>query len=250
MIELDAIAAGPDLAVPHIHGNVQVREGEHVVICGHSGAGKTTLLRVIAGLAPLSAGRVLIAGKLAADGTGNHLRPSARSIGVVFQDLGLWPHLNVAENVALALRERRWPNLFRTPAAVAEALDEAQLLGFEKRPIATLSGGELQRVAFARALVGQPRILLLDEPFTALDLTIRVGPSALIAKVIAGSGLTVMSVLHDPHEAVKLTPDRVVAMEAGKIAEEIPGTALLKIPARSSILKVWQARLGVPFAAT
>ena len=112
-----------------------------------------------------------------------------------------------------------------------------------------MSGGELQRVAFARALVGQPRILLLDEPFTALDLTIRDELSALLASVIAGARRTVVSVLHDPHDAVKLQPDRVIALEAGKIIEEISGAALLHVRACSPILRVWQARLGIPFPA-
>ena len=244
MIELDAIAAGPDRATTLVQASLKVGNGEHVVICGPSGAGKTTLLRIIAGLAPLTTGRVLIDGKLAADRTGNLLRPFERSIGMVFQDLGMWPHLNVAENVALAFREHRWRNFFSTPEAVAAVLEKAQLRGFAKRRIGTLSGGELQRAALARALVGQPRILLLDEPFTALDLTIRDGLSALIAEVIADSGLTVVSVLHDPHDAVKLKPQRVVAMESGRIAEEIPGSALLTFPACSAVLKAWQARLG------
>ena len=196
--------------------SLAVNDGELVALLGPSGSGKTTLLRIIAGLEFANEGRVLF------DGDDVSTRPvGARGIGFVFQNYALFRHMTVAENVAFGLKVR--PRQTR-PAAdvirtkVAELLDLMQLPGLGGRYPAQLSGGQRQRVAFARALAIEPRLLLLDEPFGALDAKVRKELRRWLREVQGRLGITAILVTHDQDEALEVA-DRVVLMNAGKIEQ-------------------------------
>ena len=178
-----------------------VAPGAIAALLGASGSGKSTLLRVIAGLLVPDAGRVLIDG---ADVTTTP--PHRRGVGLVFQDHVLFPHLDVAANIAYGLRARRTP---RTEAAarVAELLDLVGLAGFDGRAVTTLSGGEAQRVALARALAPRPRLLLLDEPFGALDRELRDRLVGEVRALLRAQRITAVHVTHDRDEAAAIADD-------------------------------------------
>jgi sulfate transport system ATP-binding protein len=200
--------------------SIDVGDGELVALLGPSGSGKTTLLRVIAGLETPSAGRVLFANE---DAT--RLSVQSRRIGFVFQHYALFKHLSVFENIAYGLRVRTHAE--RPPGAeiakrVHELLELVQLAGIEKRYPAQLSGGQRQRVALARALAVEPRVLLLDEPFGALDAKVRKDLRRWLREVHDQTGHTTIFVTHDQEEALELA-DRVAILNCGKL-EQI-GTA-------------------------
>ena len=242
MIELNNITVGPP-GCPRLSGaNLTVQEGESIVLCGPSGAGKTTLGRAIAGLIPIETGSITIAGQLAGTPAGNLILPSQRAIGMLFQDFGLWPHLSVGENVALAA-DHSWWSWRGAAKEVREALAACKLDGFERRRISSLSGGELQRVALARAIVGKPKILLLDEPFTALDMPVRDTLAELIRHLVATLRITAVTVLHDPHDALGMKPDRIVVMEQGKIVDDLAPAQLAKHHSVNGFLASWRKRL-------
>ncbi|RWX75073.1 ATP-binding cassette domain-containing protein [Neorhizobium lilium] len=204
--------------------NVKLRLGSHAfefhceapaaaitALIGPSGAGKSTLLNLVAGFETPDEGRILIAGQ---DVSGRH--PSERPLSLVFQDNNLFAHLDVFTNVGLGIS----PSLRLSTAdrqAITRALARIGLEGFEKRKPGTLSGGERQRVAFARALVRNKPVLLLDEPFAALDPGLRLSMSNLLLDLHRETGNTVLIVSHDPHEVARLADD-VIFVEAGQIA--------------------------------
>jgi len=190
---------------------------EVVVVVGPNGAGKTTLLGAIAGLVPLVAGRVALDGRVLADvARGVHLPPEARSVGVVFQDGLLFPHLSVLDNVAFGLHARLGRREARRQAR--EWFARLDLAGRANAAPAALSGGEAQRVALARALATAPAMLLLDEPFAALDASARpAARRALRAHLASFAGVRLL-VTHDPLEALALA-DRLVVLEAGRIVQ-------------------------------
>ena len=193
-----------------------IAEGELVTLLGPSGCGKSTLLRCIAGLEPVDAGRIHVDGK---DIT--TLAPQRRGIGMVFQSYALFPNLTVAGNIAFG------PTMQRVAAAekrrrVEEIIALVQLQGHENKPMPQLSGGQRQRVALARALVVRPRILLLDEPLSALDARIRKTLQEEIRRVQSQLKLTTIFVTHDQEEALMLS-DRIFVMESGRIVQQ--GTA-------------------------
>lgn len=186
--------------------SLSVAKGEQVAVLGRSGAGKSTLLRVIAGLQPVTSGSVFWDGRDLRD-----VPTHQRRFGFVFQDLALFPHLDVAGNIGYGLKlagrsaaERR--------ARVEELLALVKLEGFGPRRTAELSGGERQRVAVARALAPSPDLLLLDEPFTALDETLRVALAEEVAELLRGQHVTTISVTHDHHEARRLA-SRIVLLD-------------------------------------
>ena len=195
---------------------LEVAEGEVVTVLGPSGSGKSTLLRVIAGLQRPKAGRVLLDGKDLAG-----VPPHRRGIGLVFQDHALFHHRDVRGNVAFGLRMRgdRAPEI---EERVGELLALVGLAGFERRSIATLSGGEQQRVALARALAPQPRVLLLDEPLGSLDRRLRDRLLEELEAIFAELGVTAVYVTHDQAEAFALG-DRVAIVREGRIVQA--GTA-------------------------
>ena len=192
--------------------NLSVRAGEVLALLGPSGCGKTTLLRTIAGFVRQHAGQVLL------DGRGIDDRPpNRRSVGIVFQNYALFPHMSVAENVAYGLRARRAPRE-RIATRVAELLEMVQMGGFRDRRPAQLSGGQQQRVALARALAIEPEVLLLDEPFAALDRSLRLDMQIEIKRLQRQLGLTAILVTHDQDEAMSVA-DRIAVMRRGRIEQ-------------------------------
>lgn len=187
-----------------------VARGEVVALTGPSGSGKSTLLRAIAGLEPLAAGSVSWAG---ADLAG--VPPHRRGFGLMFQDGQLFAQMTVAKNVAYGLAASRVPQVERE-ARVAELLELVGLPDSGARAVTTLSGGERQRVALARSLAPQPRLLLLDEPLSALDRALRERLAGDLARVLRATSTTAILVTHDEAEAAAIA-DRVVSLRAGSL---------------------------------
>ena len=195
---------------------VDLPAGQVLAVLGPSGCGKSTLLRAVAGLEPLAGGRVLFAGADLA-GVPTH----RRGFALMFQDGQLFEHLTVAGNVGYPLRLRRGP--WRRPRSevrerVAELLELVGLAGYADRPPATLSGGERQRVALARALAVEPRLILLDEPLSALDRTLRERLAQDLRTILTGAGTTALLVTHD-HEEAFAVADRMGVMRAGRLVQ-------------------------------
>ncbi|WP_422002131.1 ABC transporter ATP-binding protein [Reyranella sp.] len=192
--------------------SLAIEPGEVVALLGPSGCGKTTLLRVIAGFVRQAGGRVLV------DGAGiDHLPANQRNVGIVFQNYALFPHMTVAENVAYGLRARGQ----RGPAVdgrVARMLEMVQLEAFGARLPRQLSGGQQQRVALARALAVEPSILLLDEPFAALDRNLRLDMQIEVKRLQRQLGLTTILVTHDQDEAMSVA-DRIAVMNSGRVEQ-------------------------------
>lgn len=192
--------------------DLQVDDGEIVSVLGPSGSGKSTLLRVVAGLVPDAGGRVRWD---AIELTG--VPPHRRGFGLMFQDHALFPHRDVLGNVAFGLR-MRGDGRADIDARARRALARVGLSGFEHRSIAELSGGEQQRVALARALAPEPRLLMLDEPFGALDRALRDHLVGEMRALFTDLGQTVVFVTHDHDEAFGLA-DRVVVMHEGRVVQ-------------------------------
>jgi len=193
--------------------NLDVEPGSTVALLGPSGCGKTTLLRVIAGLEPADDG-VVVVGDRVLTGPGVFVPPEERRVGLVFQDWALFPHLNVARNVGFGLpRSER-----RSSPRIDEALHLVGMEEFADRMPDTLSGGQQQRVALARAVAPRPRVLLLDEPFSNLDATMRVRVRNEIHELLHLLGITSIFVTHDQDEAFVLG-DRVAVVNAGAIVQ-------------------------------
>ena len=203
--------------------SLAARAGEIVALLGPSGCGKTTLLRVIAGLQP-HAGEVRWQGRSVAA-----VPAHRRGFGLVFQDQALFPHLDVARNVAFGLRMRAWGAAERT-RRVGELLELVGLSGFSRRPVDALSGGEAQRVALARALAPRPRLLMLDEPLAGLDRPLREQLLADLPRILRSLRQTALFVTHDLEEALAVA-DRVAVMRAGRIAQVAAPRALYERPA-------------------
>ena len=190
--------------------NLSVRRGELLALLGPSGCGKTTLLRTIAGLQAPDSGAVSWAGE-----DQRSVPAHRRRYGMVFQDHALLPHRNVGANVAFGLRMQHVPAPERR-RQVAEMLQMVGLEGYERRSVATLSGGEAQRVALARALVTEPKLLLADEPFAALDRPLHDRLLADVRRILTDLHQTAIHVTHDHAEAFALA-DRVALMRGGRI---------------------------------
>ncbi len=208
---------GPDAGVLDL--SLAVRAGELMTLLGPSGCGKTTALRLVAGFEQASAGELTLWGERVA-GPELHVPPERRGVGMVFQDYALFPHLSVAHNVAYGLAGgglRRRPGTDRE-ARVAEVLELTGLAGVAGRGVHELSGGEQQRVALARALAPRPRLLLLDEPFSSLDLALRGQMRAELRAIVKRAGATALLVTHDQEEALSIA-DRVAFMWQGRIEQ-------------------------------
>ena len=192
--------------------DLTVRPGEFLTLLGASGCGKTTMLRMMAGFEMATEGRILISGE---DVTRT---PSyKRNVGMVFQNLALFPHLSIFDNVAFGLKRRRLPR--RALRDKVDAMLEAVGLdGYQSRAISQLSGGQRQRVALARSLITEPAVLLLDEPLSALDLSLRRRMQTELKTIQARSGATFVFVTHDQEEAMSMS-DRIAVIRAGRIAQ-------------------------------
>ena len=215
--------------------DLDIADGEFVVLVGPSGCGKTTSLRMIAGLESASGGSIRIDGR---DVT--RLRPGARNCAMVFQNYALYPHMTVRGNITYGLKVRRTP-----PAEVDRLLAEAaRILGLgpylDRKP-RQLSGGQQQRVAIGRAIVRQPDVFLFDEPLSNLDAKLRVEMRSEIKQLHRRLGNTVVYVTHDQVEAMTLA-DRVVVMHQGRIEQAAPPIALYEQPANTFVA----AFIGAP----
>jgi putative spermidine/putrescine transport system ATP-binding protein len=192
--------------------SLAIEPGEVVALLGPSGCGKTTLLRVIAGFVRQAGGRILV------DGAGiDHLPANQRNVGIVFQNYALFPHMTVAENVAYGLRARGHRGA-AVDRRVGRMLEMVQLSAFRDRLPRQLSGGQQQRVALARALAVEPSILLLDEPFAALDRNLRLDMQIEVKRLQRQLGLTTILVTHDQDEAMSVA-DRIAVMNRGEVEQ-------------------------------
>lgn len=201
---------GAGLAVDSV--TLEVKGGELIALLGPSGCGKTTLLRIVAGFIQQGSGKVII-GDRAVD----TLPPNRREIGIVFQNYALFPHMSVAQNIAYGLAARGESRSVQAER-VKEMLAIVQMGGFADRKPKQLSGGQQQRVALARALAMRPRILLLDEPFAALDKNLRLDMQIEIKRLQRQFALTAIMVTHDQDEAMAIA-DRIAVMRQGRIEQ-------------------------------
>jgi len=200
---------GDVIAVDGVH--LDVRRGEFLAVLGPSGCGKTTLLRLVAGFERPDGGGIEIDGRIV-DGPRRHVAPEERRIGMVFQESALFPHLDVARNIGFGLPHRN------REARVAELVALVGLAGLQRRMPHELSGGQQQRVALARALAPDPALVLLDEPFSSLDATLRSQLRADVREILRTAGATTLFVTHDQGEALEIS-DRVAVMRAGRIEQ-------------------------------
>jgi len=203
--------------------NCTIAKGEFVTLLGPSGCGKSTLLRCIAGLTSVNSGRILLDGQDLVP-----LTPQKRSIGMVFQSYALFPNMTVEQNVAFGLRMQK-VSADESQARVAEILKMVELHDFAKRYPHQLSGGQCQRVALARSLVTRPRLLLLDEPLSALDARIRKHLREQIRAIQRELGLTTIFVTHDQEEALTMS-DRIFLMNQGRIVQSGDAETLYTAP--------------------
>ena len=192
--------------------SLEVAEGEFVALLGPSGCGKSTLMKTIAGILPVQSGKIFLDGR---DITS--LPVHKRGTVVVFQDMRLFPHKSVAENVAFPMKIQGISKTQRLKTA-AELLEKVQMGGFENRKPGELSGGQQQRVALARALAAQPKLLLLDEPFSALDENLREEMRRLVLQLHREFRMTVILVTHDREEALSMS-DRVALLFDGRLGQ-------------------------------
>jgi putative spermidine/putrescine transport system ATP-binding protein len=203
--------------------NCEIRKGEFVTLLGPSGCGKSTLLRCIAGLTSVTSGRIFLDGKDLVP-----VSPQKRGIGMVFQSYALFPNMNVEQNVAFGLRMQK-VSTDEMKQRVAEVLKLVELNEFAARYPHQLSGGQCQRVALARSLVTRPRLLLLDEPLSALDARIRKHLREQIRAIQQELGLTTIFVTHDQEEALTMS-DRIFLMNQGRIVQSGDAETLYTAP--------------------
>ncbi|MBF8671727.1 ABC transporter ATP-binding protein [Pseudomonas putida] len=201
----------------------RIERGEFVTLLGPSGCGKSTLLRCIAGLTPVNSGQILLDGQDIVP-----LSPQKRGIGMVFQSYALFPNMTVEQNVAFGLRMQK-VKADESQARVREALELVELGNFAGRYPHQLSGGQCQRVALARSLVTRPRLLLLDEPLSALDARIRKHLREQIRAIQRELGLTTIFVTHDQEEALTMS-DRIFLMNQGRIVQSGDAETLYTAP--------------------
>ncbi|MBT9386309.1 ABC transporter ATP-binding protein [Pseudooceanicola sp. CBS1P-1] len=205
-----------------------VAEGEFVTLLGPSGSGKTTLLMSVAGFTEPTAGRILLG-----DQDITRLDPEDRDFGFVFQGYALFPHLSVADNIAFPLRVRKWPRA-RIQARVEEMLALVGLEAMARRKPAQLSGGQQQRVALARALSFGPRMMLLDEPLSALDRSLRDSMQQELKRLHRETGVTFLYVTHDQEEAYAMS-DRIAVFHRGRLVQSGPPREIYARPANSFV---------------
>src|SRR5262249_12756309 len=192
--------------------SVSIRENEFFTLLGPSGCGKTTLLRLIAGFELPTAGEILLEGEHV-----EHLPPYQRAVNTVFQSYALFPHMTVAQNIAFGLERGGVPRA-EMDSTVTEMLGLVKRVGLGGRRPAQLSGGQQQRVALARALANHPKVLLLDEPLSALDLKLRQGMRQELKNLQQKTGITFIFVTHDQEEPLTMS-DRIAVMSQGKIQQ-------------------------------
>lgn len=218
---------------------LDIHQGERLSLLGPSGCGKSTTLQLMAGVLRPNQGQIALAGRVL-----NRVPPERREIALVLQKGLLFPHLSVGENVAFGLKMRGVSRAEQVERAIA-MLDQVQLTGFENRKPAELSGGQAQRVALARSLVIQPKVLLLDEPLSALDASLRGDMQDLILQLQQDTGVTLVIVTHDQGEAVVMS-DRVALMFEGCLRQVDTPEVLYQRPCDETVARFFG---GVNFFA-
>lgn len=234
-----SLAADVEVRLAEFHEDVHldVADGEVVAVLGPNGAGKTTLLRALAGVLPLTGGRIVLDGRVLDDPTrGVLVPPEERSCGLVFQEHLLFPHLDALANVAFGPR-RRGASRSAAAALSQDWLDRLGVGDVARHRVRSLSGGQSQRVALARALVTEPRLLLLDEPMAALDVTQRAVVRQLLRDHVVGSGTSCVLVTHDPLDASALA-DTLVLVDEGRVVQHGTSADVTRRPAST-----WVARM-------
>jgi molybdate transport system ATP-binding protein len=222
------ILEGVSASIPH---------GSAAAIIGPNGAGKTTLLRALAGLMPVSSGRLTLDGRVLDDAaTGEFVEPADRPVGLVFQNYRLFPHLSVLDNVAFYARSRGLGRA-RSREQAGRWIDAFSLGPLSARPPAELSGGQAQRVALARALAAEPALLLLDEPLAALDAGTRLDVQAELRRHLAEFAGPALLVTHDPLEALVLA-DRLLVVEGGRMVQHGTPAEVARRPATDYVARL------------
>lgn len=216
-----------------------IERGERVAMLGASGCGKSTILKLLAGLEPPTAGQIFLDGVVVSDTQRVLLPPHRRGVAMVFQDLALWPNLSVLENVLLGLTARKLPKKDARKAAM-DALVLCRIEHLASRKPEKTSGGEQQRVALARAIASEPDFLLLDEPFSGLDLITKTELLRDISALVERTKMALVLVSHDPGEAITLCKS-VIVLHEGKVEEQGDFAALLEAP-HSPILQLYKAQ--------
>lgn len=194
--------------------SLTVQEGELLTLLGPSGCGKTTTLRLIAGLERPDAGTIRVHGDVVT-GEGTFVQPDERDIGLIFQDFALFPHLSVGENIAYGIQDRPADAIDQR---VTDLLELVNLTGYRDQTPDSLSGGQRQRVALARSLAPEPEVLLLDEPFSNLDVALRQEMREEVRAILNETGVTAISVTHDQEEALSIS-DRVAVIDDGRLEQ-------------------------------
>jgi putative spermidine/putrescine transport system ATP-binding protein len=213
---------GQSLAVDQV--TLEIKAGELIALLGPSGCGKTTLLRIVAGFIRQTSGKIVVGGKRV-----DEMPPSQRNVGIVFQNYALFPHMTVAENVGYGLAARGTEkNAARR--RTEQMLELVQLGHLSDRMTRQLSGGQQQRVALARALAIEPEVLLLDEPFSALDKSLRLDMQIEIKRIQRAAGTTAIIVTHDQEEALGMA-DRVAVLNQGKLEQFASPSVVYDTPA-------------------
>jgi len=215
LLEIDNVFKSYGKAVAVNGVSLNIEKGERVVILGPSGCGKTTILRMVAGFIHPDKGRIAIDGFAVANNGKCLVEPENRQVGMVFQDLALWPHMNVYENLAFGLKAKKVSKKERR-GRIDEILEKVQMTPFRNAYPGDLSGGQQQRIALARALVMQPKILLMDEPLSSLDIDLNLLLRREIVSLQEEFGITMLYVTHDRDEAFSLAT-RIVVMGRGRI---------------------------------
>jgi putative spermidine/putrescine transport system ATP-binding protein len=203
--------------------DLSIGAGELVALLGPSGCGKSTLLRIVAGFIAQTEGRILFDGEPV-----DHLRANRRGVGIVFQNYALFPHMTVRENVAYGLQAAKWRRERVTPR-VEEMLELVHMQQFGDRYPRQLSGGQQQRIALARCLAIDPRLLLLDEPFGALDKNLRLDMQIEVKRLQRQYGITTILVTHDQEEALSMA-DRIAVMNHGRLEQVAPPNEIYDNP--------------------
>jgi ABC-type Fe3+/spermidine/putrescine transport system ATPase subunit len=234
VLSLDGVSKrfGPVPAVDRV--SLEIERGQLFTLLGPSGCGKTTTLRLVAGLEHPDAGTITLRGRVVASVQERRfVAPHKRNLGMVFQSYAIWPHMTVAENVAYPL-ELRGLGRAEVRDKVARVLELVGLAGLEERPATLLSGGQMQRLALCRALVYEPDLLLLDEPFSNLDAKLRAQLRVELKLLQRRLGITVLFVTHDQIEALSLS-DRIAVMERGHVEQVGPPKSLYERPASAFV---------------
>jgi iron(III) transport system ATP-binding protein len=214
--------------------SLDISPGEIICLLGPSGCGKTTLLRVIAGIERPTSGRVLINNRVVA-GPGLHVPPELRSVGLMFQDFALFPHLTILDNVAFGLKTLAKDERERAARSI---LERVGLAAFASAYPSTLSGGQQQRVALARAIVPRPAVMLMDEPFSGLDIQLRDAMQEETLSLLRETRATSLIVTHNPEEAMRLG-DRIVVLRAGRIVQVGTTESLYRNPASLFVARLF-----------